>query len=184
MSYHFQHPKQLFISSLLVLMGAYSCGPSKPGSNLAEYGPVFSTIMLTDAGTLRGFNLGDKLDTVKSQEIAELTEADDAYLYYEAEIDTTGTYNLSYTFDENGLSEMQSDIFINNADHTDAVFNQFKNYFDKHYGPGESHNGFDVWTIPSEKYGKVRINLSDDSGSLTTDKAPGKISLWIYPDKE
>lgn len=178
-----QHP--LLFSLLGIIMGIYSCTPSKPKSKLAEYGPVLEKVMVNDMGTFRGFNLGDKLDSVQAKETVKLTEADEDYLYYEAKIDdTTGTYSISYTFDEMGLNEIQSDIYINNANNTDTVFDQFKNYFDKHYGPGETHGGFNVWTVKSEKYGEVRINLSDESSSLTTDKAPGKISLWIYPDKE
>ena len=183
MSHFYKYWQQLTIILLILLIGISSCTTSR--SKLAEYGPEFETIMITDVAAFRGFNLGDKLDSVKSTETAKLTETDDNYLYYESKIDdTTGTYNISYTFDEMGLNEIQSNIFINNIDRTDAVFDHFKNYFDKHYGPGETHGGYNVWTIRSEKYDVIRINLSDESADLTTDKAPGKISLWIYPDKE
>ena len=40
-----------------------------------------------------------------------------------------------------------------------------------------------VWTVKSEKYGDVRINLSDESADFTIPGSPGKIALWIYPDK-
>lgn len=180
---HQQQP--LIIILLLLVMGLNSCTTPKPQSKLSEYGPVFENIMRTDIGAFRGFSLGDKLDSVQAKEVAKLTEVDENYLYYESKIDdTTGSYNISYTFDERGLNEIQSDIFLNNINNSEAVFNSFKTYFDKYYGSSETHMGFTVWTVKSEKYGEIRINLSDESADLTTDKAPGKISLWIYPDKE
>ncbi len=180
-----KHHQPLIISSLLLIAGLSSCTAPKAKSSLAEYGPVFETIMITDMGAFRGFSLGDKLDSIQAKEKAKLIEADDLYLYYQSKIDdTTGTYNISYTFDEMGLNEIQSDIFLTNADQADGVFNTFKTYFDEHYGSSESHMGFNVWTVRSDKYGVIRINLSDESDTFITDKPPGKISLWIYPDKE
>jgi hypothetical protein len=43
--------------------------------------------------------------------------------------------------------------------------------------------GFAVWTVKSAKFGDVRINLSDESADFTVENNPGKISIWIYPDK-
>jgi len=186
MPYLYKQTQQLTIAFMILAIAISSCTTEpKSQSKLAEYGSVFENIMITDTGAFRGFSLGDNLDSVKAKEMAKLTEADDGYLYYEAKInDTTGSYNISYSFDEKGLSEIQSDIFINNIDNAETIYNQFKSYFDKYYGSSESHMGFNVWTVKSEKYGKIRINLSNESTDFTTDKAPGKISLWIYPDKE
>ena len=180
-----KHHHQFVISFLLLIIGLSSCSTPKSQSKLAQYGSVFEKVMITDIGAFRGFSLGDRLDSVQAKETAKLIEADEGYLYYEAKIDdTTGSYNISYSFDEVGLNEIQSDIFINNTQDAESAYTQFKNYFEKYYGSSESHMGFNVWTVMSEKYGKIRINLSNESADFTTDKAPGKISLWIYPDKE
>lgn len=155
------------------------------------YGPVFSAVMRTDNGIFRGLNLGDKFELVQSTEAGKSIESDSSYLYYENKIDTTdqpssniGSFNITYNFDETGLSEIQSDIFIKNADKADEVFSKFKSYFDHLYGESESHKGFNVWSVKSEKYNNVRITLSDESSNFSVDKAPAKISLWIYPDKD
>jgi hypothetical protein len=182
---HFKYSKQLSIVVVVFIAIFSSCSKPKSTSNLAEYGSAFETIMQTDTGTFRGFNLGNHLDSVKAKEISKLIEMDESYLYYESKIDdSTGTFNISYTFDDGSLTEIQSDIFVNSQEHTDSLFSQFKNYFDKHYGPSEMHGGYNVWTVKSMKFDDVRINLSDESTDFTVDKAPGKISLWIYPDKE
>ncbi|HSH65938.1 MAG TPA: hypothetical protein VLB84_09090 [Bacteroidia bacterium] len=172
----------LFFTGLLVV-AICSCKMSTK-SKLAEYDPALEKIVRVENGAFRGFNLGDPLDSVKLREPEQPIEADQGYLYYEYKVDdTTGSYSISYNFDEKGLNEIQSDIFITNTINTDRIFNAFKSYFDDHYGGSELDMGYNVWTVKSQNYGDVKINLSDESTSLTTDHAPGKISIWIYPDK-
>jgi len=140
--------------------------------------------MRSEFRTFRGFNLGEKRDSILAKEIGNTIEADEGYLYYEFKLNDSNSYNVSYNFDDTGLNEIQSDIYIHNQKNTEKVFNAFKSYFDDHFGKSESHQGFTVWTVKSEKYGDVRINLSDESADLTIPGGPGKIALWIYPDKE
>jgi hypothetical protein len=166
----------------MVLVIFSSC--TKPKSKLAAYGPVFESVMISDTSVFRGINLGDKIASIQKKELATPTESDSAFLYYEYPLDSTGSFNITYNFDEEGLNEIQSDIFINNPDKADEIFLKFKTYFDEHYGESESHQGFTVWSVKSQKFGDVKLNLSDESADFTTANAPGKISLWIYPDKE
>jgi hypothetical protein len=175
--------KIIFIAVILFLAAFYfSCNKEK--DPLKKYGPVVHRVIQSDNGAFRGFNFGDKIDTVSSKESSPPTESDKAYLYYEYRIDTTGSYTISYDFDENGLVEIQSDVFINNASQMDTVFNSFKRYFDDHFGKNETDMGYNVWTVKSETYGDIKINLTDESSQFTTDKSPGKISIWMYPDKD
>ena len=178
----FNQKKQIQPAILLLTLIAISC--SQPKSKMAVYGNVFDSVMLNETGVFRGFNLGDKMDSVKLKESGKAMESDNGYLYYEVKLDTACSFNITYNFDEKGLSEIQSDIYVNNATITDEVFSKFKTYFDRRYGESQSHQGYTVWTVKSEKFGIVRINLSDESSHFITKKAPGKISLWIYPDKE
>ena len=171
-------------SYLILFLLVYSACKTER-SKLAPYGPVFENVMRVDSGAFRGFNLGDKLDSVLKLEEGKPTETDDGYLYFEYKMkDSLGSFNITYNFDEDGLNEIQSDIFIQDPSKTDTVLSGFKKYLDEHYGPDEDHMGFIVWTVKSENYGDVRINLSDESSDLTTPGSPGKISLWIYPDKD
>lgn len=140
--------------------------------------------MRSEDGAFRGFNFGAKQDSVAKKETGPPAETDKDYLYYEYRINPGGTFNVTYDFDEEGLNEIQSDVFVTDPNQTDSVFNSFKTYFDDHFGKEESDMGYNVWSVKSDKYGDVKINLSDQSTSLTADKAPGKISIWIYPDKD
>lgn len=174
--------KQIQLALLLFTTFAVSC--SHPTLKTSVPDSAFDTVMRSDKGVFRGFSLGDRFDTVQAKELLKPIESDSGYLYYEAKLDTIGSFNITYSFDEYGLNEIQSDIYINNAANADGVFSKFKSYFDEHYGNSESRQGFTVWTVKSKKYGVVRIDLSDESSDFTAKKAPGKISLWIYPEKE
>jgi len=172
-------PKHIFIF-LIVAAAVAACNSEK--SPLAKYGKVFENVMRSEQGVFRGLSLGDKIDTVqKAEELA--LEADEGYLYYEYAIDTTATYSVAYTFEDGLLDEIQSYIFVNDNTKTEETFNTFKNYFNEHYGESQDHMGFLVWTVKSQKYGIVRINLSDESADFSVSNAPGKISIWIYPEK-
>lgn len=171
------------IAISFLLLGCIISSCNEPKSNLAEYGPVFEKVMISDTSVFRGFNLGDSLNFVQSKETNKPVEVDKEYLYYEYKLDSEGSFNIAYNFDELGLNEIHSDIFINDADNADEVFNKFKTYFDAHFGTSQAQMGFTIWSVKSEKYGEVIINLSNESTDFRIDKAPGKISLWIYPDK-
>jgi len=165
----------------LLIAVVVSC--TQPKSTLTQYGPVFENVMLSDVGAFRGLNFGDSLGHVRAIETAKPIEQEVDYLYYEYKMPTQGSFNVAYNFDERGLSEIHSDIFITNSPDAEGVFNKFKTYFDQHYGSSQTEMGFTAWSVKSDKYGDVKINLSNESADFTTDKAPGKISIWIYPDK-
>lgn len=174
--------KRLSYFLLFILVYA-SCKTEQ--SKLAPYGPVFEQVMMNDSGIFRGHDLGDKMDTVMAKEKGEPTEVDEMYLYFERSMkDSAGSYTITYDFDDSGLNEIQTDIFLNDPSKTDTVFANFKKFLDERYGEDEDHMGFAVWTVKSEDYGNVRINLSDESSDLTSPGSPGKLSLWIYPDKD
>ncbi|MCW3085030.1 MAG: hypothetical protein JWP12_2396 [Bacteroidetes bacterium] len=173
------------LSSLAIVLFVLVCSSCKHEKDpLKKYGPFVETVMRNENGAFRGFNFGEKIDSVTAKETAPAAEADEGYLYYEYKINTTGSFNITYDFDDKGLNEIQSDIFVTDANQTDSVFNAFKSYFDDHFGKEETDMGYNVWSVKSDKFGDVKINLTDQSPNLTTDKAPGKISIWIYPDQD
>ena len=176
--------KNIPAAAIILFVLVYASACRHDSDALKKYGPFFKTVMRSEDGAFRGFNFGEKQDSISKKEAGAATETDKDYLYYEYRIGSEGTFNVTYDFDEDGLNEIQSDVFVNDPNQTDSVFNSFKTYFDDHFGKEESDMGYNVWSVKSDKYGDVKINLSDQSSGLTTDKAPGKISIWIYPDKD
>lgn len=175
--------KYIFALAILLIVLLPAC-TKKEKDPLAKYGTFVEKVMKTDTGAFRGFNFGDKIEKVIAGEGPKTTEADTNYLYYEFKVDTLGSFDVTYDFDEGGLSEIQSYVYIKNINRTDSVFEAFKSYFNDHFGRDETQMGYNVWTVKSEKYGDININLSDESADFTADQTPGKLSISIYPDKD
>lgn len=176
------HKTIAFSASLIVLLVFAACKHEK--DPLSQYGTFVKTVLRKESGAFRGFNFGEQMDSVIAKEAGPAAEADQDYLYYEYKIDSLGSFNITYDFDERGLNEIQSDIYITNANQSDSVFNSFKSYFDDHFGTEETDMGYNVWSVKSDKFGDVKINLTDQSAGFTTDGSPGKIAISIYTDKD
>jgi hypothetical protein len=176
--------KRKIFFSLLTFLLFFFIACEKEKEPLKKYGLFVEKVILTEEGAFRGFNFGEKIDTVIAREVSKASESDNGYLYYEYKIDDSGSFNITYDFDEEGLNEIQSDVYVKNTLQTDSVFNAFREYFDDHFGKSEVDMGYNVWSVRSETYGNIKINLADESADFTADKTPGKIAIWIYPDKE
>jgi len=167
----------------LLFFAAPSC--KQDTASVAKYGYVFENVVRSDDGLFRGFNLGDSISAVVAKEPGKPIEEEKNYLYYEYKLDSTATFNVRYTFDERGLNEIESDIFIvNDTNLAEGTFNKFKKYLDEHYGESKTERGYNVWSVKSEKYGEVMIDLNNELPAFNAKNAIGKISLWIYTDKQ
>src|ERR1019366_5900316 len=119
-----QKQKKLVILFLPFLFIIFSCSNSK--SKLAEYGTVFQTVMLSDEGVFRGFKLRGSQIEIQKKETNKPIEMDNGYLYYEYKLDTIGSFNITYNFDDSGLNEIQSAIFINKSKQAEEIFKNIR----------------------------------------------------------
>ncbi|MFY9309247.1 MAG: hypothetical protein WAQ28_09405 [Bacteroidia bacterium] len=178
----FQSSAKNFTMVLIAAITLSSC--SEITTKKTDPAAIPELVLAGNEGLFRTMNLGDDINTVLKKETAKPLEVDSAYLYYEYALpDSVGSFNVTYNFDEKGLFEIQSIIFINNAEVTEEVQNRFKSYFDNYYGSSQTEMGFNIWSVKSEKFGQVKINLTDESSDFTIDNAPGKLSLWIYKEE-
>ena len=143
---------------------------------LAAYGEHLEKIVKTEEGIFRGLYLGMALKNVKEKETIGLSDEDSSYLYYEIPLDSSNSFTLAYDFDEKGLKEIQSDVFMKNEDQFNELLNKFKMYFDDKYGKAENANGFWVWAKKAEKEDNIKITLTDES----SDFQYNKLSLNVY----
>lgn len=172
--------KTILICTLIVAITSCSNKPSET----ADLKTVPSIVMGSNEGLFRGFNLGDSLTVVRAKETQAPLEVDSGYLYYEYELpDSLGSFNITYNFDEKGLYEIQTNVFVTSASNTESILSSLRDSFDKFYGDSnQSDMGYSIWSVKSSKFGEVKINLSDESGDFASDNAQGKISLWFYKD--
>ena len=122
-------------------------------------------------------------ESIKALEPEGLKEDDTAegtdYLFYELKIDTTISYTVAYYCPDNKLNNIAADIYLLNEPQAADLFNSFKSWFQKKYGPPMTEGDFFLWTIQTSK-GKIRIELADESPTYKR----GKITLVIRDAKE
>lgn len=160
---------------LLLAFLLFSCERAEK-SDFSAYGENMEKIMRTSQGIFRGLSLGMDLKNVKSIEKTGLIEEDSGYLYYEIPLDRNSSFNLSYDFDEKGLKEIQSDVFLKDEIQFNDLLNNIRMYFDNKYGKAEIDNGFWVWAKKTEKEGNIKITLTDESDDFQFNK----LSLAVY----
>lgn len=168
---------------VLTLFFAVTSSCNEHKSEIDNYGDVFKNVVISEDGIFRTLYLGNAINEVLEKESAKPIEQDVNYLYYEYKIDSSITFNIKYTFDERGLNEIESDIFItNNIGLAEDTYAQFKKYYDDHYGESETQRGFNVWPVKSEEYDEVMISLGNELPAFDAKNNVSKISVWIYPN--
>ena len=170
----------VLLASLLV-----GCGDGSH-DKLTDYGYVFQEVMTNEEGVFRGVNLGDDIDGLFDKEGAAAVENENDYLYYEYQIDSLTSFNVAYSFDQNGnLIEVLSKVYmVDEMAGIDSVHNDFLRFYTQHYGEPISEKGMNSWAVKSEKYDEILIALGFESTALgNNSNTHGIVSLWIYPNK-
>jgi hypothetical protein len=92
-----------------------SCGTQQEPS-------LFTSVMKTTQGDIRGITLNSDIETVKKAEESEPDSIAEDYLLYNYKIPTKNALiKIEYSFDEKGLYSADVVVKINNADTTKAV---------------------------------------------------------------
>lgn len=132
-----------------------------------------------EGGLLRNVNLGASPEEVKRIETIGLTEETPDYLFYEFVIDSLNSYTLSYTFESNSLTEIRTDVYVQNDTAAKILSDSFVEYFTEQYKEPVTQNE-SLW-IWSTLYNKepIRIEFTDESAEYDH---VGKLSLIIYKE--
>ena len=70
---------------------------------------------------------------------------------------------ITYNFNEQGLYDIELDIFPKSDVDTKALFGQFKGYYDKRYGTSSAEDGYTTWFAQSHQGTDVEITMIDES---------------------
>lgn len=139
---------------------------------------VFEKINTSEKGDFRGIFIRSSIAEVKQTEKNIPKNAEDDYLFYEIPIsENEEYYTLGYSFNEKGLYEILSDIYLKKPDDALKLFQQIKENFQTRFGnPQQEDDRTVVWTIKTEKSNEVEVTLSDESENYDS----GKISISFY----
>ena len=174
----------IFISALV------SCTTEAPKNDkiVSLFKGVLPSIIQNDSALLHGLQLGMSMVEVKktAHEFDSLAVEDSNYLQFERTISAKKNFLYECEFDNNGLSTMTMDIFLEDESNGDSLYNDFMSYFTKRFGKPDESGTNPTWT---SKEGKrpAKIELEENE-----DYPYGKLTIWFYdasfdapePDKD
>lgn len=134
---------------ILIFTSLSSCKEEK---SLEDYGYLFSKVMLSPEGHVRGSSIGDNMPEVRARETAPLTDESDHYLYYSGTLNENGHFIVSYYFNENSLYEINLDIFTNDPATAEEIYIPFQAYLQDRYGESEKSEEFTHWETSNNDY--------------------------------
>lgn len=136
--------------------------------SLENYSPAFKAILKTDAGMVRGLNIGDEMNSIVESVPLSETQPENGKSYTAYFDDTDLNFaDIVYVKDaENKIGAISIDVFIGNQTSVDSLMNEFKGYFDKKYGQGKGISKKTVWKLAETDFELLLQNVS-------TEKDPG-----------
>jgi hypothetical protein len=174
------YSKQFYSLIFVVLATAllFSCGKSseqtseqqkpKKDSVISGTEPVISTnqsdllrlILSPQGGDFRGFKFGDPLSKIKSGETFELFEDSTNHVGFTYETENFEAIDILYYIDKNqALNSIRVDVYLNDANAVQNLFEQFDTYLSGKYTPDKKQGKATTW----RGKGGIMVTLNDVS---------------------
>jgi len=164
----------------ILTIAFYSCNKQKSET-------LFTTVMKTDKGDIRGINLNSTPETVKKIEQNKPDSVADGYLEYRINIpDKNANVIIAYSFDQDGL--YSADINVKITGDTAASFNKIdtlqskitKLLIKKYGAPVKLSDEAFLWNYTSESGSSASAQLINNSKIEGT----GSLELLIQTEVE
>ena len=176
--------KKLFAFVCIGLL-ALSCNNRSEEKVIAQKQRVFpdyhfalDSIVRTTHGIVSGVELGDRKNKILINEIKQAIESDASHLTYEEIIDSVTKYNITYSFENDTISEIEILITSQNADEGVQILNDLKNYYRLKYTSPLMDKGYFVFNCFDSKKKNFVITLTDNSGASNS-----VIDMYVYREK-
>lgn len=149
----------------IILLASYSCG-SIPDKN-EEHQGLTDVLDTNHLGDIHGTSIGDDIDYVmkkmKSHIVSEMP--DELTARIPLSIKDSTFYDIDYDFKNGALYSIDLDIFPKDSSDCKLLYNEFKSYYIKAYGPGSEDDGYMVWYTETKSGKDVEISLIDESST-------------------
>ena len=152
--------------------------PLEAPAAFAGYSPKFQKILKTPDGMIRGISLGDVLTQVKQQEQTQPMEDSTGYISYNVELGNDEMTDVLYHYSpqQQTVSGITLDIFLNDPQSVDSLTQEFTRYFSSKYGqPTLRESKASAWQDQEQN----QIVLQD----VGIPQAPG-LRIQIAPGQE
>lgn len=161
-----QHMKKILIL-LNVIFILFACNNQKSES---EYSDYFYKIVNSENWHLRGIEIGDRIDSVKTAETSRLVKETKELLYYESKLNDSDYINISYYFDKSLLYEIRFDINITNRANANLLYQNLNVFLNKQLGQKNRIESYDIWKTKNDFSQKIEIAISKDTSETSSTK--------------
>jgi hypothetical protein len=116
-------------------------------------------------GDFRGFRLGDKPKIIKRQEESSsvFSMPDELIYRFEANEADSTWYEISYSFNEDGLNHISLDVYPQSAALKENLFADFMSYYNQRYGANKTHSSRHEWRGLTVQGHSVTVSLLRDT---------------------
>ena len=142
-----------------VLILAQGCG------NQALQISAETILQPAKGGDFRGIRLGDKPKIIKRQEeTSSVYSMPDELIYrFEANEADSTWYEISYSFNEDGLNHIGLDVYPQSDELRGSLFVDFISYYDQRYGSNKTNSSRHEWRGLTEQGHYVTVSLLRDT---------------------
>jgi len=126
------------------------------------------TIIQPDkGGDFRGIRLGDKPRLIKrTEESSSVYSMPDELIYrFEPNEADSTWYEISYSFNEDGLNHISLDVFPQSHDLKEHMYTEFTAYYTQRYGQGKRSGNHEEWHGLTMQGRFVTVSLINDHSS-------------------
>ena len=164
-------------SFVIVVMLFYSCTSDNHGKEFGEY---FYKTVSSDNWHLRGVEIGEIMDSVKTKETSRLIKQSPELLYYETILGDSDYFNTSYYFDKSTLYEIRFDININNKEKSEQLYQDLNSFLSKQLGQSYRVEAYNIWKTKNHFSQKIELALSKDTTQVSKTKLFLSVADYDY----
>jgi len=143
-----------------------------------EYHYALDSVIKSKDGILSGIELGQSKKLIPSREIIQAIEKDGSHITFEQRIDSVSKYNITYSFENDTITEIEVLITSQNSDEGDKILGDLKKYYQQKYTAPIMDKGYFVFNCFDSKKRNFTITLTDNSGASNS-----VIDMFVYREK-
>jgi hypothetical protein len=143
-----------------------------------EYHYALDSIIKSKDGILGGIELGQSKTAIPQAEINGAIEKAADHITFEQKIDSISKYNITYSIENDSITEMEIQIISQSSDEGDKILNDLKKYYQQKYTAPVMDKGYFVFNCFDSKKRNFIITLTDNS-----DPNNSIIDMSVYREK-
>jgi hypothetical protein len=171
-----------FGMGLMLFLSSCSHSDSKQTTEakriFADYHYALDSVIKSNEGIIGGLELGQSKDLIPAFQVSHAIEKSADHLTFEQDIDSISKYSITYSLENDTITEIEVLIASKNNDEGDKILSDLKTYYSKKYTAPIMDKGYFVFNCFDTKKQNFTITLTDNSGASNS-----VIDLYVYREK-